>query len=120
GYVRPGGDCSFNVAIRTAWIDHEAGTIEYGVGGGITWDSTADGEYEEAIAKAAVLAERWPRFELIETMRAEGGACMREARHLARMRESARYFGYPFEEEAAARMLRRAASEAAGPVRLRL
>lgn len=55
GWVRPGGDCVFNVAIRTVQIDAVTGVAEYGVGGGITWDSTSEGEYAEALAKAAVL-----------------------------------------------------------------
>ena len=44
-----------SVAIRTVVLDHDSGRAVYGVGGGVTWDSTPDGEYEEAQAKAAVL-----------------------------------------------------------------
>jgi len=39
-----------NVAIRTFWI--EEGQIHFGTGGGITWDSTPDGEWEETELKA--------------------------------------------------------------------
>lgn len=42
-----------NVAIRTFWI--EGGEVHLGVGGGITWDSTADGEWDETELKAARL-----------------------------------------------------------------
>ncbi|MGG3282939.1 aminodeoxychorismate synthase component I [Paenibacillus solani] len=45
----------FNVAIRTVIIDKENNSAEYGVGGGITWDSTAEGEYQEVISKAKIL-----------------------------------------------------------------
>ena len=39
-----------NVGIRTFWID--AGEIHLGTGGGITWDSTPEGEWEETELKA--------------------------------------------------------------------
>jgi para-aminobenzoate synthetase component I len=39
-----------NVAIRTFWIEH--GRIHLGTGGGITWDSTPAGEWEETELKA--------------------------------------------------------------------
>ena len=95
GVVEPGGDCTFNVAIRTLWQDVAAGTAEYGAGGGITWDSTAEGEYDEALAKAALLDRDWPLFELLETLRLEDGAYHRFERHLDRIRRSAAYFGVP-------------------------
>ncbi len=102
GYVAPGENGSpprstFNVAIRTVTIDTSEGTAEYGVGGGITWDSLSDPEYEEARLKAMLLVERRPEFCLIETMRwePEGGYVLRDG-HLARLRESAEYFGFRF------------------------
>ncbi len=55
GFVSPGLDARFNVAIRTAWIDRDKGHAEFGVGGGITWDSRQEGEYEECLVKARVL-----------------------------------------------------------------
>lgn len=69
GLVAPGGSATFNVAIRTVTLDMESGAAEYGVGGGITWDSTAADEYAEALLKAAPLRERWPAFALLETLR---------------------------------------------------
>ncbi|MGI8684342.1 MAG: chorismate-binding protein [Acidimicrobiales bacterium] len=39
-----------NVAIRTLWL--EAGEVHLGTGGGITWDSTPAGEWEETELKA--------------------------------------------------------------------
>ena len=39
-----------NVAIRTFWV--EDGCLNLGVGGGITWGSTADGEWQETELKA--------------------------------------------------------------------
>ncbi|WP_200933757.1 MULTISPECIES: aminodeoxychorismate synthase component I [unclassified Rhodococcus (in: high G+C Gram-positive bacteria)] len=48
----------FSVAIRTVVADRVTGVATYGVGGGITWDSRADLEYDEMLTKAAVLDAR--------------------------------------------------------------
>lgn len=55
GLLRPGGDCTFNVAIRTVVLDSETGVATCGVGGGITIDSTAEDEYEECLVKSRFL-----------------------------------------------------------------
>ncbi len=39
-----------NVAIRTFWISEN--TLRFGTGGGITWDSTPRGEWDETVLKA--------------------------------------------------------------------
>lgn len=96
GLIAPGGEAVFNVAIRTVLIDSETGAAEYGTGGGITWDSLASDEYEEALAKASVLTEERPEFCLLETMRLEGGSYARLERHARRVTSSARHFDYPF------------------------
>ncbi len=114
GWVRPGGDCIFSVAIRTVHIDNATGCAEYGVGGGITWDSTPAGEYAEALAKAAVLTRETPDFELIETLRLERGRYIRLERHLARLSASARYFGWEDPAAAARAALARYAEEVEG------
>jgi para-aminobenzoate synthetase/4-amino-4-deoxychorismate lyase len=98
GFVAPSGDAIFNVAIRTAAIDTHTGRAEFGVGGGVTWDSTTDAEYAEALSKAACLAPP-PAFELLETMRLEDGVTVRRDRHVQRMRESAAYFDVPFDAD---------------------
>jgi para-aminobenzoate synthetase component 1 len=41
---------ALNVAIRTFWI--EDGSLHFGTGGGITWDSDPDGEWAETELKA--------------------------------------------------------------------
>ncbi len=92
GVLHPNGDATFNVAIRTAIVDTSTGDIEYGVGGGITWDSTAGSEYVEAMSKAGFL-DVPPAFSLVETMRLERGVFVRRDRHLRRLERSARYFG---------------------------
>ena len=87
----------FNVAIRT--IQLEDGKAIYGVGGGITWDSTWDSEYIETQQKSAVLYRKNPQFNLITTGKIGQGQLTFQAQHLKRLRESARYFAYPFDEE---------------------
>jgi para-aminobenzoate synthetase / 4-amino-4-deoxychorismate lyase len=103
GFLAPasGGppSASFNVAIRTVVVDGESGTAEYGVGGGITWDSSATGEYDETVAKAKVLTARRPPFELLESMRRDPGEPIRRLElHVERLRSSAAYFGFTFDE----------------------
>lgn len=105
GYLAPPGSghpsARFNVPIRTVVLDAETGTAEYGVGGGITWDSKAAGEYEETVAKARVLVDRRPGFELYETILHEPGQGFRHlGRHLARLRSSCEYFGFALDEPA--------------------
>jgi para-aminobenzoate synthetase/4-amino-4-deoxychorismate lyase len=121
GIVRPGGDCTFNVAIRTLVLDGETGTAEYGAGGGITADSTSAGEYDELLAKAAVLRGAPPEFELIETMRLSDGAYSRRARHVRRVCASAAYFDFADPASAVGRALdERTRASPSGDHRVRL
>jgi para-aminobenzoate synthetase / 4-amino-4-deoxychorismate lyase len=121
GVVKPGGEALFNVPIRTVVIDIETGAAEYGTGGGVTWDSTPGGEYEEALEKGRVLVEDSSDFELLETLRLEGGRYELLEEHLARLADSARYFGFAASEASAREALRRhAAGAPAGPRRARL
>ena len=112
GYVEPGGDCTFNVPIRTVVVDRERSEAEYGVGGGITWDSCPDGEYAEVLAKAEILRVEWPAFSLLETLRANGLAPVRLEYHLARMEASAGYFGFPFSASCVRTAIGRALADA--------
>lgn len=95
GWVRPGRDAIFNVPIRTAWLDRESCSAEYGTGGGVVWDSTPGGEYDELSAKTVVIREAWPGFALLETLGLHEGSFSRRERHVQRMRRSADYFGFP-------------------------
>jgi para-aminobenzoate synthetase / 4-amino-4-deoxychorismate lyase len=126
GYLAPPGSgepgANFNVAIRTVALDTETGAAEYGVGGGITFDSSAAGEYEEALAKARVLRAARPAFRLFETLRFERAEGFRHlGEHLERLGDSARYFGFRFDREAAAALLKDAVAEPVrDPIRVRL
>jgi para-aminobenzoate synthetase/4-amino-4-deoxychorismate lyase len=96
GLLRPGGDCVFNVAIRTVVIDKQTGVATCGVGGGVTIDSTAAGEYEECLVKSRFLQMKPVEFELFETMLVEDGEVFLLDRHLDRLRKSAAYFGFEY------------------------
>lgn len=95
GYALPGRQARFNVAIRTVLVDKRKGTAEYGVGGGIVWDSNAADEYQECLVKSAVLTARRPRFDLLETILWEGadGYFLLDE-HMERLASSAAYFGF--------------------------
>ena len=105
GVVQPGGDCTFSVGIRTLVIDRDAKRAEYGTGGAITIDSTPQGEYDELIAKAAILSARPSAFDLLETMRLSDGVYRRRERHARRLLASADYFDFPDVREALDRAL---------------
>lgn len=96
GYISPDKKASFNVAIRTAVINRETRKAEYGVGGGIVWDSTSADEYSEALLKARLLTDTSPIFSLFETMlwTPDEGFYLKE-RHVARLLDSADFFDFP-------------------------
>ena len=100
GLLKPGGDCVFNVAIRTVVVDTEDNQATFGVGGGVTIDSTAEREYEECLVKSRFLHTSPVEFQLIESMLLEDGEYFLLERHLERLRNSADYFGFAFPEEA--------------------
>jgi len=55
GYISPDRDMFFNIPIRTLLIQGDKG--EMGIGGGIVWDSTPDGEWSEGLLKAKFLTD---------------------------------------------------------------
>jgi para-aminobenzoate synthetase/4-amino-4-deoxychorismate lyase len=100
GFVMPGRRAQFNVAIRTVLIDRKLSQAEYGVGGGIVWDSDAKEEYEESHSKMKVLTEIFPQFDLLETMlwTPSKGFFLLDY-HLKRLKNSAEYFGFSFNKD---------------------
>ena len=105
GFLKPGGDCIFNVAIRTILLDTQTGQATFGIGGGITSDSTSAAEYEEAVLKASFLNRKRPQFRLLETILLEDGEYFLLERHLKRMVASARYFDFVWNEGTAVSLL---------------
>ncbi len=55
GYITPNRDMFFNIPIRTLLVEGERG--ELGIGGGIVWDSTPQGEWDEGLLKARFLTD---------------------------------------------------------------
>jgi len=95
GFIPPGNGidgASFNVAIRTGLVDDTEGIVSYGVGGGITWSSDVESEYQEALAKSMVLTASRSLPGLIETIRWDDGWVLLDS-HLDRLASSAAYFG---------------------------
>ncbi len=97
GFISPEKNAVFSVPIRTVVIDTEQNTAQYGVGGGITWDSTSQGEFDELYAKAKVLTAERPEFSLLESLKLEDGEFPLLPYHLKRLIESARYFNFPLD-----------------------
>jgi para-aminobenzoate synthetase/4-amino-4-deoxychorismate lyase len=120
GLLTPGGDCVFNVAIRTVVIDTQSKQATFGVGGGVTIDSTAEREYEECLVKSRFLQSPAVEFQLFESMLLEEGEYFLLAEHLERLRNSAEYFGFKFPEEEIRSTLADVVASGAFKVRLTL
>ena len=96
GILLPRGKRIFNVAIRT--LQMQGTKAIYGVGGGITWDSKWESEYQEIKQKSAVLYRQAPHFDLLTTGRIHQGELTFLEQHLTRLREASRYFAYPYDD----------------------
>ena len=95
GLVKPGRRARFSVAIRTLTLDKHNDIANYGVGGGIVWDSDPDEEWQESLTKAKILSFDRQSFRLLETMLYEpvSGVFLLN-QHLDRLEASAHYFGF--------------------------
>jgi para-aminobenzoate synthetase/4-amino-4-deoxychorismate lyase len=118
GYLLPGGDCAFNVPIRTLVLDaagsddkemptphsgRRFGRGVYGVGSGIVADSVPEAELAECRLKTAFLSRIDPGFGLIESMRLDPEDAQHFAlleAHLDRLANSAAHFGFRFDRDA--------------------
>jgi len=105
GYLAPGGEALFSVAIRTLLFDKERQQLRLGIGSGITTDSVAGQEYQECLTKAEFLFPRRREFSLIESLRLENGRYPHLQRHLERLGSSAGYFGFNLDLDAVKRAL---------------
>ena len=118
GHFAPDGAASFNVAIRTITIEGARGTL--GIGGAITIDSNARGEWEECLLKSCFYERaRRPLF-LIETLFYRHGHFSRRSLHLERIQNSAATFAIPFDWAAAERTLGAAVADSSSTYRVRL
>jgi para-aminobenzoate synthetase/4-amino-4-deoxychorismate lyase len=118
GLLRPGGDCVFNVPIRTL-VRERSDAARVHVGGGITWDSRAGGEYAECLDKLAFLDDP-EDFHIIEALLWEDGSYFLLERHLDRMAEAAAHFGRRFDHDAARELLADTGRAAPDPAKVRL
>ena len=96
GYFAPSGDAVFSVAIRTATL--RDGEVRMRVGSGITYDSSADAEYDECLLKARFLNCQPETFQLIETLRWRDRYFLLHE-HLERLRDSAAYVDFSMHTE---------------------
>jgi para-aminobenzoate synthetase / 4-amino-4-deoxychorismate lyase len=94
GFVSPGGEAVFSVAIRTAVLETATGNGTLGIGSGITWDSDPKAEFRECLAKSAFLTRDSAGFKLIESLLHDRNGHLLMERHLRRLEESASYFGF--------------------------
>lgn len=100
GVVRPGGDATFNVAIRTVTLQKTTNPMQQkalcGIGSGITFDASIAGEWQEWRHKKAFLERSSQNFSLLETMRFYKGQLHQVQHHLDRMALAAQHFGFVF------------------------
>ena len=121
GYITPGGDALFNVAIRTALINKKNKSISYGVGSGIVWDSIGEDEYEETQIKANILLSKRYNFDLIETMLWKPGTGVKLLKyHIKRIKSSADFFDRQFSEKNALNLINSVSSSSLLKLRLLL
>jgi para-aminobenzoate synthetase / 4-amino-4-deoxychorismate lyase len=113
GFIAPNRQAQFNVAIRTVLVDKQTKCAEYGVGGGIVWDSASTSEYEECQIKARVLLnrDRVQPFALLETIlwTPHEGYFLLDY-HLQRLQDSALYFNFAVDLEEITRRLEKVAN----------
>lgn len=109
----------FNVAIRSMKIDLN-GEGKIGIGSGIVWDSDPGKEYAETILKSRFLTNPVDEFEIIETMRFENGVIKNFNYHLERIKKTAEYFLFIFNERKISAAVEKEISKNAGDRLLRI
>jgi para-aminobenzoate synthetase/4-amino-4-deoxychorismate lyase len=137
GFIEPGGDAAFNVAIRTLVfpqgglhdgpacatrdLQEGAACATLGLGSGIVADSQAAEEWRECLAKGEFVVAAGESFDLIETMLfdpVEG--IQRLEGHLARMKASAETLGFTFDRHSARNSLQSATFRLRSAARVRM
>ena len=120
GWISPGNNAAFNVAIRCATIDGRSGVAEYPVGSGITADSNPEAEYQECLSKAAVLTRSTANFDLFESVLYHNGYFLLDD-HIDRLMRSARFFGIRVESQDVRNAMHNAINnDGAAPVKVKL
>lgn len=93
-FLQP-GRATFSVPIRILQRTREEADYRYRVGSGIVWDSDPQEEWLETQTKTAFLQGD---YQLLETIRVKDGTWLTGAEHLARMEQSAKALGFPFQK----------------------
>ena len=96
GLLRPNGHWTFSVAIRTLTLNEKTGEARCPVGSGITAASRPADEYRECLLKGDFL--KTPSYQLLESLRLDGGKYFLLHGHLARLRDSAKRLGFHWNE----------------------
>ncbi|MDO9364143.1 MAG: aminodeoxychorismate synthase component I [Sphingopyxis sp.] len=127
GFIEPGGDAAFNVAIRTLIFPPQSGLQDdavcatLGLGSGIVADSQPAEEWRECLTKGEFVKAAEARFDLIETMffdPVEG--VQRLEGHLKRMKASAEALGFTFDRHGARNSLQSATFRLRSAARVRM
>jgi len=126
GFIEPGGDAAFNVAIRTlvlpqSGLRDNVPCATLGLGSGIVADSVPAEEWRECLAKGEFVGAAGESFDLIETMffdPVEG--VQRLEGHLARMKASAEALGFTFDRHGARNSLQSATFRVRSAARVRM
>ena len=108
-------DASFSVGVRTVVVDQEEGVAQFGVGSPITNRSDVVSAYEEARLKAKVLVDRRPEFRLVCDIRCVDGRPLYLDTKLARLANSAQYFGFELDRAAVGQSIVDVASSEPSP-----
>ena len=120
GRIDPGADAAFNVAIRTLHLRACENRATMGLGSGIVADSESADEWRECLGKGGFVGSQ-KSFDLFETMRFDPAVGIQLLdRHIARIGNSARIFGFPFDRHAARNELQAATFRIAESRRVRL
>lgn len=96
GFISP-QKAIFSVPIRILQRPKNEKIFKYRVGGAIVWDSDIKDEWEETITKISFLKSD-KNFKLIETAKVENGKILYFEEHLERLKKSADFFGFDFNE----------------------
>jgi para-aminobenzoate synthetase/4-amino-4-deoxychorismate lyase len=130
GFIEPGGDAAFNVAIRTLVFPAmlpQSGLREgppcatLGLGSGIVADSEPAEEWRECLAKGEFVGAAGESFDLIETMFFDPvDGVQRLEGHLARMKASAASLGFEFDRHGARNSLQSATFRLRHAARVRM
>lgn len=130
GFIEPGGDAAFNVAIRTlvfpplaaqGGLQGAPSCATLGLGSGIVADSVPAEEWRECLAKGEFVGAAGESFDLIETMLFDPvDGVQRLEGHLARMKASAAALGFTFDRHAARNSLQSATFRLRSAARVRM